>query len=602
MRKTCLSCINRRKSRGLLWVTLLFLLEGCNAMPNSKEEEINKAPKESEPASERCERMKVTVDERARQKEQAIKESQAKPSEDLEEAHRRAQEMGVRGSALFMRSNTAAQFVTRPEDNDDYLSVSSKEGYLLTPQEILDNGLNEPEAVLTPNQSIALLNHCVELGEQNAAPAAGKTVSIFAGNTGVGKSTTLNALLGCRMKAVRPIELGLPGLRRIVAVDPESPLGEILPIGHHGRQSKTFLPKIVQTPGEPNSAYCDCPGFFSTRGAEISIANAINIRTILQQATGVKAVFLASYNGFLSSRGSSIRTLEDMCRKMFGGADNLRKYQNSVLLGITKAPFYEDGEPLTQNTVRELLTNVNSDIAAILANRIFLFDPLDRATDNPHFWSMQDCRTAIARLERIPQRSAITLFQTTLTDSDQVHLLTTVRQLQPKIIRAITQGDVTALGQHWQLLQRLRVVEHPEVDQLIEGQVFSAINVVILQKADALKSSASAHKFRDAADQLFLIKKISDSLDGAPLVVNIDTLRRHLDHCREQYAEQKRMEEASVRQRIELLGLESRREQEEMTRALMRGHTERMRIEFAEESNEWGCLQQGDFTPGCSIL
>ena len=62
------------------------------------------------------------------------------------------------------------------------------------------------------------------------------------------------------------------------------------------------------------------------------------------------------------------------------------------------------------------------------------------------------------------------------------------------------------------------------------------------------------------------------------------------------------MEEASVRQRIELLGLESRREQEEMTRAFMRGHTERMRIEFAEESNEWGCLQQGDSTPGCSIL
>lgn len=36
-------------------------------MPNSKEEEINKAPKKSEAASERCERMKVTVDKRARQ-------------------------------------------------------------------------------------------------------------------------------------------------------------------------------------------------------------------------------------------------------------------------------------------------------------------------------------------------------------------------------------------------------------------------------------------------------------------------------------------------------------------------------------------------------
>jgi hypothetical protein len=163
--------------------------------------------------------------------------------------------------------------------------------------------------------------------------------------------------------------------------------------------------------------------------------------------------------------------MEAMCRKMFGGADNLRRYQNSVLLGITKAPFYDEDEPLTRNTVRELLTGSDSDIAAILANRIFLFDPLDRAADNPDFWSMQRCRTEIAQLGHIPQQQAANLFQTALTDGDQVHLLDTVRALQPKIINAITQGDVTALGQHWQLLQRLRVIEHPEANQLIEGQV-----------------------------------------------------------------------------------------------------------------------------------
>jgi hypothetical protein len=103
------------------------------------------------------------------------------------------------------------------------------------PQEILNHELNAPEAVLTPNQSITLLNHCAELGEQNAARAAKKTVSIFAGNTGAGKSTTLNALLGCQMKAVKPSELGLPGLKRVVVVDPESPRKEVMPIGHTHR-------------------------------------------------------------------------------------------------------------------------------------------------------------------------------------------------------------------------------------------------------------------------------------------------------------------------------------------------------------------------------
>jgi hypothetical protein len=252
---------------------------------------------------------------------------------------------------------------------------------------------------------------------------------------------------------------------------------------------------------------------------------------------------LTDYNGLLVDRGSSIRNVEAMCHQMFGSADNLGKYQNSVLLGITKAPIYVDDEPLTQNIVRELLTGCNSPIAQILANRIFLFDPLDRATDNLDFWHREQLHNVISQLRHIPQQHAKNLFQTTLTDGDKVHLLDTVRQLKPKIVNAITQGDVTALGQHWQLLQRLRVIEHPEVDQLVEGQVLPAITNAILQRADAVKSSANAHNFREATDKLFLIRQISDSLDGAPLVVNIDTLRRHLDHCREQYEECKRREE-----------------------------------------------------------
>jgi hypothetical protein len=421
-------------------------------------------------------------------------------------------------------------------------SRSHQLGMEESPQELLDMTLRDSEAVLTPSQSITLLNHCAELGEQNAALAAEKTVSIFAGNTGVGKSTTLNALLGCQMKVVRSRELGLPGARKMIVVDPESPREEVMPIGHHSRQSQTFLPKIVQTPGEPSSAYCDCPGFSDTRGAEINIANAINIRKILQQATGVKAVFLASYYGLFDERGSSIRNVETMCRKMFGSVDSLKRYQNSVLLGITKAPLCEGGEPLTTDTVRELLTGANSDIATILANRIFLFDPLDRTEDNPHFWSIPRCRTEIARLEHIPQQLAKNLFQTTLTDGDQVHLLTTVRRLRPKMVNAITQGDVTALGQHWQLLQRLRVVEHPEVDQLIEGGVLPTLKNEVLKRIDSFKYYANAHDFALAENQLDFLTTLQDAIPGAPLELDLNALRRNLKGCRQAHKEREAMQ------------------------------------------------------------
>lgn len=365
------------------------------------------------------------------------------------------------------------------------------------------------------------------------------------------------------------------GDQRIV-VDPDSNVREVMPIGHHNRQSQTFLPKIVQAHNDPNSAYCDCPGFSDTRGAEINIANAINIRKILQQATGVKAVFLTDYNGLLVDRGSGIRNMEAMCKKMFGGADNLRRYQDSVLLGITKAPHYNtSGQPLSINSIRLRLNRSNSDIATILANRIFLFDPLDRAGDNPDFWSLEQCRNEIAQLDSIPQREASALFQTTLTDSDQVHLLTTVRRLKSKMVNAIRQAavrqpEMTEVtfdpkdGRHlstkrlsrvlsfhvYELafdgdtLQQLRIINHPEVDRLIEGQVWPAINTAILQRVDTFKSSANAHNFRDAEDQLYLIEEILSWIDDVPLVVNRDALRRHLAHCKEAYeAQQKRQEE-----------------------------------------------------------
>ena len=113
-------------------------------------------------------------------------------------------------------------------------------------------------------------------------------------------------------------------------------------------------------------------------------------------------------------------------------------------------------------------------------------------------------------------------------------------------------------SQHWQLLQRLRAVEHSEVYQLIESNVFPAINVAILQKTEEVKSSASTYNFREAEDQLFLIREISNALDGTPLVVNIDTLCRHLEHLREAHRDQQRTQEDVRRRRAELERLEKK--------------------------------------------
>ena len=232
--------------------------------------------------------------------------------------------------------------------------------------------LADPNRKLSTTESISLIEHCAQLGEQNADDANNKEVVLVLGNTGTGKSTLLNCLLGCEMKLVKPSELNLTGAKKVVIADHESTRAGIMPIGHE--DSKTFMPQIAPDPDNLDKAYCGCPGFLNTRGEEINIADSLNINRVLQQATGVKAVFLTSYHGFFTDRGSNARAMEEMCHQMFGGIDNLRRHQNAVLLGITKAPLYEDDEPVTRNMVRSLLTKTHTPTIQLLANRIFLYE------------------------------------------------------------------------------------------------------------------------------------------------------------------------------------------------------------------------------------
>jgi hypothetical protein len=554
MEKGYLQWMNLRVSReGLLSAALLLLLGGCGATTR-RDREGDALNKQIE-AIEALEASKKNLEGKAEKSREAFKEQFAKMEASLAKAYRDLEEAeengGFRlGIGTLARVSNRQGIIPTPRSDTSVeppLPTFSEE-LSLTPQELLERKLNTPGVVLTLNQSIALLNHCAELGERNAVHATNKVTCVVLSNTGAGKSTTLNALLGCTMRA----EIDEYEEQRIV-VDADSSIAEIMHIGHHGRQSQTFMPQIVQDPNNPDNAYCDCPGFLDSRGAEINIANAINIRKILQQASGVKAVFLTSYYGLFVARGRCIQDMETTCREMFGGADNLRRHQNAVLLGITKAPRYdEDGQSLSVESIQLELRDSGGSIAQILAERVFLFDPLDRGSNNPDFWSLAQCRTEIAQLDSIPQSVATTLFRVPLADSDHRYLLTTVRELRSKIVNAITQGEVATLRQYWQLLLRLRVIEHPEVEQLIEGGVLPAINVAILERAGAIKDAARAYAFDGAQEQLTKLISIANNLPDMLMPCNIDGLQRNMEACITKQGDEEALKEQFAKMEADL--------------------------------------------------
>ena len=425
-------------------------------------------------------------------------------------------------------------------------SRSTQLGVDANPQEILARKLGDPKKELGTTESISLIEYATQLGEENAASATDKEVVLVLGNTGVGKSTAVNYLMGCEMKLVKPSELGLEGPKKVVVVDPESICPEVMPIGH-GSQSRTFMPQIVLDADDSNQAYCDCPGFADNRGAEINIANAINTRRVVQQAAGIKVVFLAEYSDIISSRGSNMRAMEHMCSQMFGGVNNLRRHQDSVLLGITKAPLYEGDKPLTRSMVQELLTCSEEPITQILASRVFLFDPLDRGRDNPEFWPRARCRAAIAQLSSIPQRKATTLFQTVLTDSDQIKLKHIMRAQVSALASSLGCDDYPSAERCWQSLEQLDIIDSAEVAQMLREYVEMPLIGFVLRRVEAYRESARQHKFDEAECQLELLRRLLVHFPHKQLEYGLEGLEEVLRNSREK----RRMEEEMIRQNLE---------------------------------------------------
>jgi hypothetical protein len=101
---------------------------------------------------------------------------------------------------------------------------------------------------------------------------------------------------------------------------------------------------------------------------------------------------------------------------------------------------------------------------------------------------------------------------------------------------------VAALGQHWQLLLRLGVIQHQEVNQLIEGEVVPAINVALQQLGD-LETWTDENEFDQAEAHIARLRQLIQQLPGAALDVDPDALHQRLAHYRAQHAEQQQNEE-----------------------------------------------------------
>ena len=187
--------------------------------------------------------------------------------------------------------------------------------------ELVNRKLADPNLVLTPDERLDVMRECIGRGEAQAQTAAGKDLLVIIGNTGAGKSTCVNYVDGCTLQRVSLSDGGRGP--KVVRVAPDSPRPELMRIGHTDK-SQTFVPDV--RPGH-EFVYCDCPGFLDTRGAEINIANAVNIKATVSRAKSTKVLVLLNYKTLGAKRGGGLQELADILVPLFGSPEGLREHK-----------------------------------------------------------------------------------------------------------------------------------------------------------------------------------------------------------------------------------------------------------------------------------
>jgi hypothetical protein len=443
------------------------------------------------------------------------------------------------------------------------LGLNSPAGTPLTPSSLVEDKLSSPWKEQTLEESIALLIECIRQGVVEAEKAEGKEIILFIGNTGAGKSTTINYLCGCTMELISPDDL-LPPIKAIddlvvvVKPPPQGAKKEVMAIGHT-KESKTFMPHI-ETDTETHNTYMDCPGFLDNRGPEINIAKAFNIKNSIKKAKAVKVILLINYHSLKAERGRGLDEMLKIAYHLFGNEQNLLRAKEALLIGVTNI--------LTTTSLSRVKNFLVQDHPTLqkLQDRLFIYDPLDR--DITGAWKRPEFLTALNTLKAVPHYTQI--FSTVLTHEDENKLLSISEQISQKIHHTLLQANYPETALYYPRLKTLSIIDHPIVERLLKAQEREIENHT-LHHLSQFRASCYKERFVQAQELLKTLQVALIYFQDLDRLIHLPELQSHYDACLQQQQDKKNLQELS---RI----LEAKKkEMELLLKALQESHIQKLK-------------------------
>jgi ankyrin repeat protein len=368
-------------------------------------------------------------------------------------------------------------------------------------------------------QSIEVIMTCIQMGRTEAEKVKTQDHDLvnIIGNTGAGKSTSVNYFHGCEM------EKRTEGYSSQIVVKADSKVKEVVAIGHG--KSKTFIPSVVPSP-QNNIAFCDAPGFSDNRGQEVNISNAVNIRHTIENAKSVKIILLIDYKTIRESRGNGINGLIKTLDNLFGVKSNsLADNAASILIGVTQVPKILDDEVITLANVRGLLT-LNERVPANIINHVMIIDPLERRADEK--CARVDWIEAIKKLN--PVKDHKNRFNTVLNAEDELMLIDISKEISKQVNKDLADGKYSLAAKKLEQMHYLKIIRREQIDRLYNDNLreVDAYTAGVERKirkladgynwSDAYKSSVEYQQFVLMFNEV--IPTLNDSFIKIVLYVN----------------------------------------------------------------------------------
>lgn len=311
---------------------------------------------------------------------------------------------------------------------------------------------------LSMEDSLACLASCIRMGAESAQLNDSRNIIFVLGDTGAGKSTSINYFNGCTFEKTNKGKIHLSA---------QTP---IKPIAHssHARLSKTFIPAVLKS---NEMIFCDCPGFMDNRGSEINISNIVNILSIMKQAKKIGLLIVINYQSLLVNRGQALERLSRTLNYLFTTA--MKHFSTNILIGITKVPKIIDGESISLEDVRHELFE-SSSLDNSFWERTFI---LDIAGNEQH--SRVSRADWLNMLDELPGITPDILTpDAALADPDKLYLNKVSAKLANDIWLRLSQQQLDVAINLFKLLKAINRIQHPLVNSCYQNSLVAIKNFV----------------------------------------------------------------------------------------------------------------------------